>query len=52
MRVIGLLTAAIAAGAQAVPGIRKVYARQNATTASQRLGLEWLGGNSSLPKIL
>lgn len=29
-----------------------LYARQNATTASERLGLTWLGGNSSLPKVL
>jgi hypothetical protein len=25
---------------------------RQATTASERLGLTWLGGNSSLPKIL
>ncbi|CAI6336116.1 unnamed protein product [Periconia digitata] len=27
-------------------------ARQNVTTSSQRLGLQWLGGNSTLPKVL
>ena len=45
-----LAVAALAVAVEAAPFIQ---ARQNnATTASERLGLTWLGGNSSLPKIL
>jgi L-asparaginase len=44
--------AALAAVAETAPTAHRIQPRQNATTASERLGLQWLGGNSSLPKIL
>jgi hypothetical protein len=45
------ITALITA-ASAAPLVHRNQARQNVITASERLGLQWLGGNSSLPKIL
>lgn len=48
-----LVVVALAAMAvDAAPTGRRLQPRQNVTTASERLGLQWLGGNSSLPKIL
>jgi hypothetical protein len=43
--------AVLIAVSHAAPSAVLPKARQ-ATTASERLGLTWLGGNSSLPKIL
>jgi len=48
----GIAVAALAVVAEAAPTAHRIQARQNVTTASERLGLQWLGGNSSLPKIL
>ncbi|KAF2254784.1 Asparaginase/glutaminase [Trematosphaeria pertusa] len=52
MRFSGFGIAALATIADAAPTFHRNQARQNVTTASERLGLQWLGGNSSLPKIL
>lgn len=46
-----IMAAVLTAIAAAAPPRSDVNARQ-ATTASERLGLKWLGDNSSLPKIL
>lgn len=46
-----ILTVALAAATGAAPTIPQLQSRQ-ATTASERLSLTWLGNNSSLPKIL
>jgi L-asparaginase len=43
--------AILGAFANAAPTAQRLETRK-ATTASERLGLTWLGGNSSLPKIL
>lgn len=51
MRIYFLAAAALVAATSASPATPRPQARQ-ATTASERLGLTWLGGNSSLPKIL
>jgi hypothetical protein len=46
-----ILLAGFAAVSSAAPPASLSKARQ-AQTASERLGLTWLGGNSSLPKVL
>ncbi|KAJ4374312.1 hypothetical protein N0V83_003053 [Neocucurbitaria cava] len=51
MRFSILTTAALTVATGAAPTIPQPQSRQ-ATTASERLGLTWLGNNSSLPKIL
>lgn len=51
MRFHSLITIALVAATSASPTASRLQARQ-ATTSSERLGLTWLGGNSSLPKIL
>lgn len=48
MLVLTLTIAALAVYSHAAP----TFARRNVTTASERLGLKWLGNNSTLPKIL
>jgi L-asparaginase len=48
----GLLIAAVVALSNTAPIIQRIQPRQNVTTSSERLGLKWQGGNSSLPKIL
>jgi L-asparaginase len=45
------VAATLCAVASAAPTASRIQPRQ-ATTASERLGLTWLGGNSSLPKVL
>ena len=53
MHLAGIAIAALAAVSEAAPTVtHRIQPRQNVTTASERLGLQWLGGNSSLPKIL
>ncbi|ORX97681.1 Asparaginase/glutaminase [Clohesyomyces aquaticus] len=52
MRYLGVVLVSLAAVGNAVPFPHQIQPRQNVTTASQRLGLQWLGGNSTLPKIL
>jgi L-asparaginase len=52
MLVLNTAIAALIITASAAPLLHHNQARQNVTTASERLGLQWLGGNSSLPKIL
>jgi L-asparaginase len=48
-----LLYASLAAAVSfAAPSPSLLNPRQANVTASQRLGLKWLGGNSTLPKIL
>lgn len=52
MRILNFaLAAALSAIGNTAPTISQFQPRQ-ATTASERLGLTWLGGNSSLPKVL
>jgi L-asparaginase len=51
MRPHSILAASVAL-TSAAPTTHRNQVRQNATTASERLGLQWLGGNSSLPKVL
>jgi L-asparaginase len=51
MRFSNLAIAALATVSSAAPVTSLPKARR-AQTASERLGLTWLGGNSSLPKIL
>lgn len=51
MRFSTLSSVTLLAIVHAAPATRQNQVRQ-ANTASERLGLTWLGGNSSLPKIL
>lgn len=51
MRYSTVVIAGLAAVSSAAPSASLPKARQ-AQTASGRLGLKWLGGNSSLPKVL
>jgi L-asparaginase len=51
MRFSTLAIAGLTAVSSAAPTALRPKTRQ-AQTASERLGLTWLGGNSSLPKIL
>ena len=44
--------AALSAILGVVPTTAEPIARRQTSTASDRLGLTWLGGNSSLPKVL
>lgn len=48
MLFILLASALILACSDAAPALT----RRNTTTASERLGLNWRGGNSTLPKVL
>ncbi|EUC28702.1 hypothetical protein COCCADRAFT_108450 [Bipolaris zeicola 26-R-13] len=54
MHLLGLVAAAAALSAilGVVPATAEPIARRQTSTASERLGLTWLGGNSSLPKVL
>lgn len=54
MHLLGLVAAAAALSAilGVVPATAEPIARRQTSTASKRLGLIWLGGNSSLPKVL
>lgn len=53
MHFLSLIAAtALSAILGAVPTTAEPIAQRQKTTASERLGLTWLGGNSSLPKIL
>jgi L-asparaginase len=51
MRFFIFAISALTAVSSAAPAASPPKVRQ-AKTASERLGLTWLGGNSSLPKIL
>lgn len=51
MRFHTLATAALVTATTASPSSFKPHVRR-ATTASERLGLTWLGENGTLPKIL
>ncbi|KAF7565117.1 hypothetical protein PtrM4_045510 [Pyrenophora tritici-repentis] len=39
-------------GVDAAPTAHRIEQRDTTTTASERLGLKWMGGNTTLPKIL
>lgn len=55
MRLLGVAAATalciVASSASAIVSADDMQSRRP-TTASERLGLAWLGGNSSLPKVL
>jgi hypothetical protein len=52
MKITLLAIAALGTFVEAAPAVHNIKERSDISTASERLGLAWLGGNSSLPKIL